>query len=137
MAHTIQRAEYYYTTVHDRPGEAFRFLSALGDIGVNLLAFTAMPVGVMQTQLMIFPEDGPKLERQSARVGLEIEGPHGAILVLGDDVPGALVEIHETLYERNINVYASTGVTGGGGCYGYIIHVRPDDFEAAAEALGA
>lgn len=136
MAHTVRRVEYFYTTVQDQPGEAHRFLSALADLGVSLLALTAIPVGLLQTQLMIFPEDSGKLESQSHKVGFELEGPHPAFLVQGDDVPGALVGIHDRLYRAGVNVYASTGVAGGSGTYGYILYVRPEDFSAAADTLG-
>ena len=52
MGHTIRRIDYFYTTVHDRPGEALGFLTALAELGVNLLAFTAIPSGMLQTQLI-------------------------------------------------------------------------------------
>jgi len=132
----IRRVDYFYTTVQDRPGEALRFLSALGELGVNLLAFMTIPVGIMQTQLTIFPDDTLKLKDQSVKAGFKLDGPHQALLVSGRDVPGALVAVHEKLYDAGINVYASTGVGGGGGSYGYIIYVRPEDFDAAAESLG-
>ncbi len=136
MAHQIRRIEYFYTTVQDRPGEALRFLSTLGDLGIDMLAFTAIPVGLMQTQLSIFPEDGARLEDEGRKAGFQLDGPHHALLVQGEDVPGAIVGIHEKLYRAGINVYASTGVTGGEGSYGYIIYVRPEDFDAACEAVG-
>ena len=37
MAHRIRRVDYFHATVPDQPGEAFRFLSALADAGVDLL----------------------------------------------------------------------------------------------------
>jgi hypothetical protein len=136
MGHTIRRVEYFYTSVNDRPGEALRFLTALADLGVNLLAFTAIPTGMHQTQLMIFPADSHTLTDQSERVGFAVDGPHSALLVQGEDVPGALVGIHESLHDAGINVAAATGVSGGGGSFGYVIHIRPADFERAAEVLG-
>lgn len=135
MAHTIRRVDYFYTTVHDRPGEALRFLSALADLGVNLVAFTVTPAGFHQTQLTVFPSDTSRFTDQSARAGLHVEGPHQAFLVQGEDAPGALVGIHERLYDVGVNVYAATGVSGGGGRFGYVLHVRTSDFERAAEAL--
>ena len=136
MGHTIRRVEYFHTSVNDRPGEALRVLSAPADLGGNLLAFTAIPTGLHQTQLTIFPADAQRLTTQSERVGFEIQGPHLAILVQGADVPGALVGIHETLNDAGVNVYAATGVSGGQGNFGYVIHVRPADFERAADVLG-
>lgn len=136
MAHETRRVEYFYTTVQDRPGEALRFLSALADLGISMLAFTAIPVGLMQTQLAIFPDDPARLKDQGRKAGFTLDGPHPAILVQGEDVPGAIVEMHEKLFRDGINVYASTGVSSGGGSYGYILYVRPEEFDAACEALG-
>jgi hypothetical protein len=136
MAHEIRRADYYHTTVRDRPGEALRFLSQLRELGINLLAFTAIPVGLLQTQLTMFPDDAPRLREEGRKSGFALDGPHPAFLVQGSDVPGAVVDIHERLYHAGINVYASTGVSGGQGTFGYILYVRPGDFDAAAEALG-
>jgi hypothetical protein len=36
----------------------------------------------------------------------------------------------------NVNVYASNGVTDGKNSYGYILYVRHDEYEKAAQALG-
>lgn len=136
MGHTIRRVDYFYATVNDRPGEALRFLTALADLGVNLLAFTAIPMGLHQTQLTIFPADSFRFTDQSERVGFSVEGPNQAFLVQGEDVPGALVDMHENLHAAGVNVYAASGVSGGMGGFGYVIHVRPADYEQAAEALG-
>ena len=136
MGHTIRRVDYFYTTVNDRPGEAVRFLTALADLGINLLAFTAIPMGLHLTQLTIFPDDSHRLTDASGRGGFKVDGPHPALLVQGKDVPGALVGIHEQLHDAGINVYAATGVSGGEGGFGYVIHVRPADFDLALEALG-
>lgn len=136
MAHSIRRVDYFHVTVQDRPGEALKTLSALADLGISLVAFTAIPAGMMQTQLTIFPEDSMRLTAQSRRAGLTLEGPHPALLVQGEDVPGDLVAVHERLHEAGVNVYQSTGVSSGKGSYGYIIHVRPTEFDRAAEALG-
>jgi hypothetical protein len=135
MAHTIRRAEYFSTTVRDEPGEGYRFLSQLAGLGFNLLAFTAIPVGPMHTQVTIFPEDVSKMADTARRVGLVLDGPHPAFLVQGDDELGALAGIHAKLYEAKVNVYASTGVADGRGGYGYILYVRPDQYERAASAL--
>ncbi|MGD8320412.1 MAG: hypothetical protein PVJ02_08160 [Gemmatimonadota bacterium] len=136
MDQTIRRASYFYTTVNDRPGEALRFLTSLADLGINLLAFTAIPVGLHQTQLTIFPDDAHKLTDQSERAGFSLDGPYSALFVQGRDVPGALVAIHEALHDAHVNVYAATGVSGGAGQFGYMLHVRPGEFETAAAALG-
>ncbi len=136
MAFTIQRVEYYYTTVKDQPGEAYNILSLLEEMGVNQLAFTAVPVGPNSTQLAIFPKEPAKLIHEAKLAGMVLDGPHHVLLVEGDDELGALANIHEKLFKANVNVYASTGVTDGKGSYGYLIYVKEDDFERAAETLG-
>ena len=135
MAYTIRRVDYFYTTVKDEPGEAYKVLSLLAGLGVNLVAVTAIPFGPMNTQLTIFPEDTAQLRNEAQKAGLKLEGPQPALLVQGDDELGALAEVHSKLYTANVNIYASSGVADGKGRYGYIIYVRPDDFEHAVAAL--
>jgi hypothetical protein len=135
MALRISRVDYYYTSVEDRPGEAHKLLSALAELGVNLLAFTAVPIGPARTQLTLFPQDPLQLRDAAGKAGLSLDGPHPALLVQGDDELGALAGIHAKLYEADVNVYAASGVADGRGGFGYLIYVRPDDYDRAAAAL--
>lgn len=135
MSFRIQKVEYFYTSVVDQPGEAYKFLSTLAKAGINLLAFTAIPVGPMRTQLSIFPEDTSKFIIEAKNAGIQIDGPYSAILVQGDDQLGAFAEVHQKLYEANVNVYACTGVTDGKGTFGYLLYIRPEQFENAIKAL--
>lgn len=135
MSFRIQKVEYFYTSVVDQPGEAYKFLSTLAKAGINLLAFTAIPVGPMRTQLSIFPEDPSKFAVQAKNAGIQIDGPYSAILVQGDDQLGAFAEVHHKLYEANVNVYACSGVTDGRGTFGYLLYIRPEQFDAAIKAL--
>ena len=135
MAYSIRRVDYFYTTIRDRPGAAYKLLSQMAEMGLNMVAFTAVPMGPMHTQLTIFPEDTEKMAAAAQRAGMKVEGPHPAFLVQGDDELGALAEIHQVLYRANVNVYASSGVTDGRGTFGYLIYVRPDEYDRAAGAL--
>jgi hypothetical protein len=136
MAFRIRRVEYYYTSVKDEPGAAYRILSQLAGLGVNLLAFTAVPIGPTRAQLALFPENDGKLTAAARQAGLELDGPHRALLAQGDDELGALAGVHERLFQAGVDVYASSGVTDGRGSFGYVVYVREDQFERAAEALG-
>ncbi|GIV62512.1 MAG: hypothetical protein KatS3mg044_1378 [Rhodothermaceae bacterium] len=136
MAYVIRRVDYFYTTVRDQPGEAYRLLSTLADLGVNLMAFAAVPVGPMHTQLTIFPDDAARLVQTARDAGLRLDGPHPALLVQGDDRLGALADVHARLYEAGVNVYASSGVADGRGSFGYVIYVRPEEYERAVASLG-
>jgi hypothetical protein len=90
----------------------------------------------LHTQLTIFPQDTGKLASEAQKDRLVLDGPHPALLVQGDDELGALAEFHRRLADARVNVYASTGVADGGGCFGYIIYVRPEDYDRAVESLG-
>ena len=136
MATQIRRVEYFYTMVKDEPGEGFRLLSQLAEMGIGLLAFSAVPLGPLYTQLTVFPQDSGKLLSESRRAGLELDGPHPALLAQGDDVLGALAGIYERLAAAGVNVYASTGVADDRGRFGHIFYIRPEEFLQAARALG-
>jgi hypothetical protein len=136
MAETIRRVEYFRATVVDQPGEAYRVLSALEGLGVDLLAFTAIPAGADRTQLTLFPADPAKMASEASKARMDLEGPHPALLLQGDDELGALVAVHEKLYRAGVNVFASNGVSDGAGKYGYVIYVKEEECERAAKALG-
>jgi hypothetical protein len=136
MPFTMRRVQYFYSTVPDTPGEGYKLLSQLAERGVNLLAFTAVPVGPLRTQLTLFPERPEQLAEAARKAGMQLDGPNPALLVMGEDRLGALAEIHERLFEARVNVYASTGVTDGRGGFGCVLYVRPEELERAAPALG-
>lgn len=135
MAYRIRRIDYFYVTVRDEPGEAYRLLARLADLGINLLAFAAIPMGANNTQLWVFPEDTAQATQAARQARMALDGPNRAILVQGDDELGALAGIHEKLYEANVNVYASSGISDGKGSYGYLIYIKPEDYDRAVAAL--
>jgi hypothetical protein len=136
MRYTIRPVDYYYANVRDAPGVAYEFLSQLADLGVNLLAFTAVPTGPGTVQFAIFPEDPGKLLAEARGANLALEGPHHALLVQGDDELGALASVHERLVDAGVDIYASAGVTNDRGAFGYVVYVREDQFVRAVDALG-
>lgn len=136
MANKIKQVEYFYCTVRDQPGESYKLLSLLADVGVNLLAFTAVPSGLMNTQFTLFPEDADKLITEAKKAGLVVHGPVPALLVQGDDKLGVLTEVHKKLFDAGVNVVSSSAVTDGRGGFGYIIYIRTEEFEKAMLALG-
>lgn len=136
MAHQIRRVDYYNVSVKDEPGEAYRFLSQLADLGINLLAFTAVPTGQNSAQLTLFPESSMHFQQKAKQAGLPFVGPNPAFLINGDDRLGALVELHDALFKARVNIIASSGVTDGQGKFGYVMYIAPNDYERAAKALG-
>ena len=136
MACSISKVEYFRTTIKDRPGEAYKFLSQLALLKINLLAFSATPVNPTDTQLTFFPENPKFMKNEASRAGLHMEGPNPALLVQCDDRLGALADIHLRIYEADVNVKSAGGVTDGKGAFGYVIHLESEDFDKAAAALG-
>jgi len=136
MACNISRVEYFHTTKQNRPGEAYKFLSQLALLNINLLAFNAIPITPTDTELTIFPENPKFMKNEASRAGLYLEGPHPALLVQCDDRLGALADIHKKIYDAGVNVESASGVIDGRGAFGYVIHVKTADFEKAAAALG-
>ncbi len=136
MEFKVRRVEYFYTTVRDQVGEGYELLSLLAGAGVNLVAFTAVPVGPLHTQLTIFPDDPNKLLHEANDAGIALDGPHPALMVQGDDKLGALVDVHRQLAEAGVSVFASSGASNGLGSFGYVIYVRPEEYERAVAALG-
>jgi len=135
MGYTIRAVDYFSTTVQDQPGEAYKLLSQLAELGIDLLAFTAVPIGPSRAHLTLFADDDERLLEAARRANLALDGPTPALLVQGDDSLGALAHVHEKLARAEVNVYASSAVTDGHGSYGYVIYVRPDEFERAMWAL--
>ena len=136
MAEKIHQVDYYHTTVHDKPGEAYQVLSEISGSGVSLMAFNAVPAGPDRTQLVLFPQNPEKLVRVAANTGIVLSGPHKAFLIQGDDELGALAHIHQRLFDAKVNVYASSGVSDGRGGFGYVLYVRTEDVDKASQALG-
>lgn len=135
MAETVQRVEYLYAIVSDKPGEGHRLLEHLSEQGINLIAFTAFPVGTGKTQLDFFPENPDQLRKAADDAGIELIGPKRAFIIQGRDRIGALHEHHLKLSNAGINIHAANGIIDGGGRFGFVIWVKPEDYENAAKIL--
>jgi hypothetical protein len=135
MPSTVKEVEYYYAMVTDKPGEARKLLEFLSEKEVNLLAFTAFPVGGGQSQLDFFPAEAEMLKQAADDAEVALVGPKKAFLIQGEDKVGALHEFHLKLSNAGINVHASNGVVDGTGRFGYVIWVDPADYESASAAL--
>jgi hypothetical protein len=116
----------------DRPGEAFEIPSRMRKSGVNLLPSVPFRAGLGTRSSSL--RRGEQLGERRGESDIVLErAPR--LLVQGDDKLGALADIHRRLFEGNINVYASNGVTDGKGGYGYVFYVKPEDYERAANVL--
>ncbi|MDR5675966.1 MAG: hypothetical protein QN191_02195 [Armatimonadota bacterium] len=137
MADVVRRVEYQYVVVPDRPGEGLRVLAALQRAGVNLLAYLGFPVEGGRAQLDLVAENPDALRRVAAQEGWQLSAPKQAFLVQGDDRVGAAGEHIRKLSEAGINITAAAATAAGAGRYGMILWVRAEDYERAAQILGA
>lgn len=135
MELTVRDREYFYTRVEDTPGNAYGTLANLAREDVNLLAFSAVPFGPNHVEFTLFPESSSQLISAAKKLGWALTGPQHALLIQGDDHLGAIAQIHAALFSAGVSVFASSGVTGGRGDFGYVIYVREADHETAARVL--
>jgi hypothetical protein len=137
MSLSVRNVEYFYVRIHDAPEKAYELLAQLASEEVNLLAFSAVPFGPNHVELTIFPDRSETFVRLAEKLGWKTTGPLHALLVQGDDHLGTLAEIQRLLFEAGVRIYASSGVTGGDGHYGYVVYFKEEDHRSAAKALGA
>lgn len=135
MAELIKLVNYYYVQIEDLPGSGRRILEHLSEHGVNMVAFTAFPLGGGSTQIDFIVDDASLLKRAAQDAGVTLVGPKKVFLIQGDDRVGALHEQHLKLANAGISVTASCGANDGKGRFGYLLWVKPEDVEAAARAL--
>ena len=136
MAFNIKRVEYYNIIVEDHAGGGSKLLSLFAGVGVNLLAFKAVPLEPMRTQFTLFPDDGLRMTDGAKKAGLNLDGPHSALLIKGDnDKSGELAGIYEKLSQAVINVSESSGIADIKGSYGVILYLKQEDCEKAVAAL--
>jgi len=137
MALTVRTIEYFNTRIQDAPGKAYEILAHLASEEISLLAFSAVPFGPDHVELTIFPDRSENFLHLAQSLGWSVTGPQHACLVQGDDHLGALAEVQKKLIDAGVSIYASSGVTDGGGHFGYVIYFKEGDYQIAAKALGA
>lgn len=136
MALDIKKAEYFNITVDGNAGEGFKLLSVFAAAGVNLLAFKAVPVEPMRTRFSLFPDDSVKMKDGAKKAGLDLDGPHTALIIQGDeDESGACADIHEKVSRAGIHVYESIGIANIKGSYGVVLYLKQEDCKKAMAAL--
>ena len=136
MADTICKVAYYKTDVPNKPGEGARLLGALKDAWVNLLAFSGFPNG-RRAQVDFIPEDEAAFKKAAREAGLKLTARKSCFLAQGEDRVGAVADILSTLAGAKINVTALDAIVAGGGRYGVILWVEPQDVRKTARLIGA
>ncbi len=132
----IKIVEYYNITVGAHAREGSKLLSQFASAGVSLLAFKAAPLTDTRTLFTLFPNDSTKMAAGAKKAGLELDGPHPALLIKGDnDEPGACGDIFEKLSQAGINPCESNGIADINSSYGILFYLEPEDCEKALKAL--
>jgi len=135
MANKIQQANYFYTVVPDKPGEAACILAGLRDAGINLLAFCGFPQG-RKGQLDFVVGDSAAFVRAARKMKIKLSKKKTAFLISGNDQVGAAAEFMEKLAAAKINVVSMQGIGAGAGRFGAILWVKPADIKKAAKVFG-
>ena len=136
MSLDIKISKYYNITVGNHAGEGAKLLSLFASAGVNLLGFRAVPLGPGCTRFTLFPDDSSKMTGGAKKAGLDLDGPHSAIIVKGyEDEPGTCGDIFMKLSNANINVIEAVGIADVKDAYGVILYLEQEDCENALAAL--
>jgi hypothetical protein len=135
MALEVKRVEYYNVSFHGHIAEGSELLTKIADAGVDFLAYKAIPLEPERTQFTLFPIDGSKMTAWAIRAGINLDGPYSAVIVTGDEKPGALAEIYRRLFQAGIQVEESSGLAHVNRGYGVVLHLKQEDCDRAMAAL--
>jgi hypothetical protein len=135
MALEVKRVEYYNVTVRGHIAEGSELLTTIADSGVDFLAYKAIPLEPERTQFTLFPIDGSKMTAGAIRAGINLDGPYPAVIITGDEKPGALAEIYRKLFQAGIQVEESSGIAHINGGYGVVLHLKHEDCDKAMAVL--
>jgi len=136
MHDTVRVVEYFYVMAPQKPGVGAALLAELSQASVNLLAFSGFP-SARGAQVDFVPEDAAAFRAAARKAKWKLTGPKRALLVTGEDRPGAVADLMKRLGDAKINVTAIDAVCAGAGRYGAIVWTAPRDVAKAARALGA
>jgi len=131
----VRKADYFSIEVANKPGEGAMYLKALRDARVNLLAFTGFPSG-KKAQIDFVVEDSTALKSVAKQRKWKLSARKTVFLVQGDDRLGAIHEVIARLADKKIGITALDAVSAGGGRYGAMFWVKPQDLAKATKALG-
>lgn len=126
---------YFSLVVPNKAGEGARILNALKEAGVNLIALWGYPVKGKKAQVDLVPEDAPAFQKAVKKLGIDPGKKRPAFLVSGEDRVGAIADAMSALAAEGISVWAAQAVSPGGGRYGVLFQVAPDDEKKAKKIL--
>ena len=135
MAYEILQIEYYNITVNGQITDAAKLLATIAGTGVDFHAFKAIPLEPNRTRFTLFAKDSSKMIEGANKSGLKLDGPYSALLIKGDEKPGALADIYEKLSRAGIQVNEASGIAHINAGYGVILYLNQEDCSRAIAAL--
>lgn len=136
MPDMVRKVEYFSMQISNKPGEAFKVLSALVSAGINLVACTGYSHG-RRARIDVVPEDTRKFNAAVKKAGLAFNPKKTGFLIQGENHAGALAENLRKLAGAGVNITTVDAVASGEGRYGAILWVEPEDVTKAGRLLGA
>ncbi len=136
MSLKYRKVEYYNITVQGHIAEGSELLTTIAGAGVDFLAYKAIPLEQNRAQFTLFPVDGSRMTAGVKKAGLQLDGPYAAVIITGDEKPGALAEIYRNLFQAGIQVEESSGIAHINGGYGVVLYLKQEDSDKAVAVLG-
>ena len=136
MTLKYRKVEYYNIVVRGHIAEGSRLLTTIADAGVDFLAYKTIPLDQDRTQFTLFPVESSKMTAGAMKAGLKLDGPYYAIIITGDEKPGALAEIYRKISQAGIQVEESSGIAHINDGYGVVLYLKQEDCDKAVAALG-
>ena len=137
MADRVRKVNYCYTKVPNYVGQGEEALRALREAGVNLLAYSAFPIGGRKAQMDFIPENMSAFKKVARKNGWRVSKVKKGFLITGQERVGAVHRHLAKLSDANVNITAVDALSAGKGRYGMILWVKPKQHARAARALGA